>query len=380
MEDQQMRNALATHVLDVGQSHKEVFLNLSFWGNNTDNLDPVLETIKTLSEWKDRLASVICDHTFVLNSTEQTKCQLGCTHYNLNDKEALLADMKPESDFKVTFEDVKETYSRFLSDQIGLATTYMKRLLPDIRQDDPNYDEFRRWYFVFQDEMDHIKYEVQKGLQRLKKDQPYRKKYQVAFGYKSDIPNLYTDDLFAAEAVYKEYQSRGVKCNLGILTHEKKDSTSINYYPLEQDVDRRLKCYACKERLVPGDRTVIAEISEPIDDYPRREVFVHNHGEVMHAKCYKKITDKDKEFHRTVRVHFSEEEMLGFSHYRDDGSIRDVTYAMRQRWYDFRRMEITSVRNHGDSYGKYHVSIKGLGHQFDELKQYLKPSTKKETK
>ena len=385
-EEQMMRNALATHVLDVGQQKKEVFLNLTFWGDNTENVDPVIETIKTLSEWQEKLVSVTCNHHFVLNSTEQTKCQLGCTHDNLNDKEQLLAEYAEHAkvEFKVTFEDVKETYSQFLSTQINLATSNLKNLCPEVKYDDPKYDEFRRWYFVFQDEMDHIKYDVQKGLQRLKKDQPYRKKYEVRFGYDSDIPALYTDDIFQAEAVYKHYRSRSIKCNLGELRPEKKDSTNINYYPLEQDVDRRVKCCECGERMKPGEKAVIADITEQVDEYPRREIHVHNHGEVMHAKCHKKITDKDKEFNRRVTIQFSHKEMQSFSHYRDAGNLRDITNAMRDRWSDFRYMQAIDSwsvgTKHGEVYGRFNVQIKGLGYLFDELKLHLKPSAKKETK
>jgi hypothetical protein len=377
-----IRNALATHVLDVGQEKKEVFLNLSFWGSNEKNVDPVIETIKTLSEWKEKLIAVTCNHHFVLNSTEQTECQLGCTHHNLNDKEALLAENKHiNAEFKITFEDVKETYSRFLSTQIDLATSNLRNLCPEIKHDDPKYDEFRRWYFVFQDEMDHIKYDMQKGLQRLKKDQPYRKKYEVRFNYKSDIPNLYTDDIFQAEAVYKYYQGCKIKCWLGELGPEKKDSTNINYYPLEMDIDRRLKCCECGDRLKPGDKTVIADITE-WDDYNRKETHIFNHGEVMHAKCQKKILDKDKQFHRTVKIVVSDEEVRHFSH--GNASSWDLDQMMKDRFRDFRFMEITEVWPHatrfGTSYNVYGVRLKGLGRHFDDLKAYLKPSNKKETK
>ena len=379
-----IRNALATHVLTVGQGKQEVFLNLTFWGENTENVDPVIETIKQLSEWQEKLIAVTCNHTYVINSTTETKCQLGCTHYNLNDKEALLKAGEPESPFKVTFEDVKDTYVDFLGTQLELAKSNMKNLYPEIKHDDPRYDEFRREYFVFQDEMDHIKWDLQRGLQRLKFGQPYRKKYRVDFGYDSDIPALYTDDIFQAEAVYKHYRSRGIKANLRELRPDKKDSTSIDYRPMEQDVDRRQKCCECGERLNPGDKLVVADITEYNDNWDKRKIHVHNHGEVMHAKCHKKITDKDKEFHRMVIVQFSHEEMDGFSHYRHDYADRDVVSAMRQRWPDFRRMEVTDVwtdgNKHGEIYGRYRVRIKGLGHQFDELKNYLKPSTKKETK
>jgi len=223
----------------------------------------------------------------------------------------------------------------------------------------------------------------------LKKDQPYRKKYQVAFGYKSDIPNLHTDDLFQAEAVYKEYQHRGIKCSIGILTHEKKDSTSINYYPLEQDVDRRIKCCECGERLKPGEKAVIADITEQVDDYPRREIHVHNHGHVMCAKCDKKITDRDKEFHRVVKIVVSDDEARHFSHgersrFSYSAANWDLDQMMKGRFSNFRFMQITESWQHETKHGLVHnvfkVKIKGLGHQFDELQDYLKPVTKKETK
>jgi hypothetical protein len=379
-----IRNALATHVLDVGQNKKEVFLNLSFWGSNTENVDPVIATIEQLAEWKEKLIAVSCNHRFVLNSKERTECQLGHEHHNLNDKETLLAERPAKEEFKVTFEDVKETYISFLGTQMELAKSNMKNLCAEVKRGSQEYDEYRREYFVFQDEMDQIKYALQKGLTRLKHGQPYRKKYEVRFGYNSDIPNLYTDDIFQAEAVYKHYQSRKIKCDLGELRPEKKDSTSINYYPLEMDVDRRVKCCECGERLKPGERAVIADITEQVDDYPRREVHVHNHGEVMHAKCHKKIMDKDKEYHRMAVIQFSDKEMRSFSHYRDEGNPRDITCAMRDRWYDFRHMQVTdcwpAVTKGGAIYGRFHVKLKGLGHQFDELKHYLKPATKKETK
>jgi len=375
-----MRNALATHVLDVGQGHKEVFLNLSFWGNNTDNLDPVIETIKTLSEWKEKLIAVTCDHVFILNSTTETKCQLGCTHSNLNDKEAMLVDMKPEADFKVTFEDVKETYIDFLGTQMNLAKTYLQRLCPNLKTDDPGYDEFRRWYFVFQDEMDQIKYAMQHGLTRLTKDQPYRKKYEVSFGYKSDIPRLHTDDIFQAEAVWKHYKRSNIECWISELRPEKKDSTSIQYFRLDPDPDLRLRCCACKEHLNPGDPTVIAELVQ--EDKKGRETPVHNHGEVMHKKCHKKITDKNKEFHRCVTIQLSDKELSHFHDYRSYGNIEDITTAIRDRWDGFRYMQITDAWETGTRlgtiHGRYRIRVKGLGHQFDELKMHLKPLTKKE--
>lgn len=375
-----IRNALATHVLDVSPGKKEVFLNLSFWGENTENVDPVLATIKQLSEWQEKLAAVTCDHHFVINSRERTECQLGHEHHNLNDKEELLAERRA-AEPKVDFESVKKTYIEFLGDQMNLAKSNLKTMCPNIRQDDPSYDEFRRWYFVFQDEMDQIKYDMQRGMERLSKDQPYRKKYAVTFSHKSDIPTLYTDDILQAEAVWKYYRRSGVKCEIRELRPREKDSTSIQYELLEKDPELRLRCCSCKEFINPGEAIVMAELYET--DKKGRDQRVHNHGEVMHKKCHKKITDLDKIFHRTVLITMTDEEMSHFSHrsnYSHDSASWDIDQAMKQRWRDFRYMEITAAYNHRECRNQFRVTIKGLGRHFDELKHYLKLSTKKETK
>jgi len=375
-----IRNALATHVLDVSPGKKEVFLNLSFWGDNTENVDPVIATIEQLAKWKDKLIAVSCDHHFVINSTERTECQLGHEHHNLNDKESLLADRPTPEEFKVTFEDVKNTYIDFLGTQMELAKSNLKTMCPDIKQASPQYNRFRRWYFVFQDEMDQIKYDMQKGLQRLKEGQPYRKKYAVTFGYSSDIPNLYTDDIMQAEAVWKYYQRAQIKCSIRELRPEKKDSTSIRYELLEKDPDLRLRCCSCKEFINPGEPLVMAELYE--EDKKGREQLVRNHGEVMHKKCHKKITDRDKVFHRCVTVRISDEERRHFS--SNECSAWDMDQLLKARWHDFRYMEVTDIWEHGNKHGilhnVYRVRVQGLGGQFDELKHHLKPVDKKETK
>lgn len=377
MDTAHIRSTLATHVINVDNTHKEVFLNLTHWGDG----DPVNKTIEWLSEHKEKLFLVTCDHHFVLNSTTETVCTMGCKHDNLNDKEEILASYKPVKEPKVTFEGLKKEYIEFLGTQFNLANTNLARLLPNVRQDDKAYDEFRRWYFVFQAEMDQIKYTVQNGLERLAKDQPYRKKYEVWFGYSKDqeTPNLYTDDLFQAEAVYKFYKRMGIKCHIGILRNKEKDSTNITYEPFEQDPDLRLRCCKCKGWINPGDKLVAADLVET-DEYGW-EKKTYNNGEVMHASCHKKIVNLDKEFTRSVTIQFSDEEMTRLSKYDDSRMVRDMKTVLEDRMHNFRYMKIVdhwrAGNKYGFIYGRFSVRIKGLGRHFDELKLNLKP--KKET-
>jgi hypothetical protein len=142
----------------------------------------------------------------------------------------------------------------------------------------------------------------------------------------------------------------------------------------------RLRCCECKELLNPGDATVIAELVQ--EDGKGREIPIHNHGEVMHKKCHKKIVDKDKEFHRMLVVQLSDKEMESFNRFSANHEINDITTAMKDRMYNFRYMQITecytSYHKLGAVHGRYNIRVKGIGRHFDELKLNLKPA--KETK
>ena len=386
METAMIRNALATHVLDVGPEKKEVFLNLSFWGKNTENVDPVIATIEKLSEWKDKLKAVTCNHRFILNSETRTQCQLGCKHYNLTDKEKLLAERTPDEEFKVTFEDVKKTYIDFLDTQMSLARENMKVLCPEVPSSDPHYDELRRWYFVFQDEMDQIKYDLLRGIDRLKLDQPYRKKYRVDFGWKSEIPNMYTDDILQAIAVYKDYQLRGVKCRVEILTHDKPDSTSIHYRPLEQDPDMRLQCCYCGERINDGEKLIAAEPIE--EDREGRERQVYPRGHVMHAKCSRILANRYKESTKSYILTLSDNELSNLSAFERQtvhGMRMELKAVLEERLKPEKRVYFLIddygryYNKLGENFNKFRLRITALGSDHDKLKKVMTPN-KKEAK
>jgi hypothetical protein len=364
-----IRNALATHVLDVAQGKKEVFLNLSFWGDCPEDVDPVIATIDQLSEWRDKLVAASCDHQFVINSKERTECQLGHEHYNLNDKERLLAEREKPAEWKVTFEDVKKTYIDFLGDQMNLAKSNLQTLCPEVKRDTPEYDEYRRWYFVFQDEMDQIKYAMQRGIDRLKHGQPYRKKYEVSFGYQSDIPAMYTDDILQAEAVYKYYQRAGVKCRLGELRPEKADSTSIQYYPLEKDPDVRQQCGGCKVALNPGDKVSIAE---PVQyDHKGREVAGYPPGTILCPVCTKQHTVTTKTF--TVHIYNESDGYVFEDVRRRKGDLRAMEEVIFNNLKEKpRELEVLEVTEIEDGYRSYRIKVRGYGTDLEAVKSVIR--------
>lgn len=285
-----VRNLLTTQVIPIHPGHTEVFLNMTHYGDE----DPIIASVKQLAEWKDKLAPVTCDHIFVLNSETITECVLGHTHYNLKDKEELLTEYTAEPP---TFETVRKGYSDAVYALLG-------RMSADLRGHIRG-EENRNFYFQYQDDIQYLKYDVTKKIDKIGKGSTWQSKYRVTFRYRSDIPEIHTDDILQATMIAKTYLRAGTACQVLVRND---DGTSHKYEQLESDTDVRLTCCHCKQPINDGDKLIAAEPFE--EDFVGREKQVRPRGNVMHASCQRAIVYDCTEHRTRIRIDLAEHEQV----------------------------------------------------------------------
>lgn len=87
MEHAIWSSVLYTDVIHGKDGRREVIMNITDYRSKNDNAPDnkvVLSVLKDIFKSRKAIANAICDHHWVLNSTTETTCSLGCTHDNLN--------------------------------------------------------------------------------------------------------------------------------------------------------------------------------------------------------------------------------------------------------------------------------------------------------
>ncbi len=339
-----LRSSLMTHVLHVNGSHREVFLNLSDYSSQGD---AVYDTVKYLSENLDKLKAVSCDHHFVLNSETERHCVLGCEHYNLSDKEVILAESgKRDPADLPTFEEVLSQYGDYVGTVLRRAAEDAKRLLPTLGPGDANYDNMRNRYFCFQDDMNRLGGHVRKMLDRLKRDEILDPKYRLTFGYKSERNDIRSDDLEHILRLARSYLADEVACTVYETVRKTTHHTEER---LDFEKNKPLpSCDICGEAVLHG-----------------RVVFTEE-DRLRHAKCQKKIDERYKHVVRTIKFDVNHDAVE--SHARFYNSLED--YFSRYLTDKAQRGEV-EVLHAGYTKKGVSLRVRAFGGTIEHLRETL---------
>ena len=174
MEQAIWSNILFTDVIHGKDGRREVILNISdYLAKNDDASDSqvIIDVLNRMHESKDAVANAICNHNWVIDSTTENECSLGCTHSNL------LSKPKTKKMPKELL-NVPHMINSYYS-PIAMLLETCRKMVNLTKNKFDNYAEEQNY---------HVKYIIQDALKKYSVGDNVLPKYRVHLNYEYGDP------------------------------------------------------------------------------------------------------------------------------------------------------------------------------------------------
>lgn len=257
------------HVDDLRGNNYELFLNFTSDRKYTlgQAIKNMIELISDPPEYLDKLG---CEHIWVLDSTDETTCSMGCTHPNLNDVDRLKAEHAAES-------TPIQTQKSLLHEYASVLTSVVEQARVAVNVSKPAYD------MPVENDFYHVKRIIRTMLHKIGTgehvQEPYR--VRVAGGSWQDPSSyVYFNNLEEAQRYAVGTRLTTLETTIKI---EELDKNREDYHTVKDLSDLEYTCCVC--------------------GLPANDLFVITpEGDAAHQKCYAKLVDRPKRRLRSATI------------------------------------------------------------------------------
>lgn len=261
---------LTTHrVDDLRGNNCEIFLSYTSDQKYTTG-QAVKNMIELLSDPPEYLDNLGCGHIWVLNSTEETVCSMGCTHPNLNDVDRIKEEYAAASRPVQTQKSLLSKYASVLSSVVEQA-----RIAVNVSKS--AYD------MPVENDFYHVKRTIGAMLHKMGTGEHIQEPFRVRVtgsSWKDPSRLVYFNTLEDAQRYAVGTRLTTLETTLEI---EELDENQEGYNKVKDLLDLEHTCCVC--------------------GLPANDLFVITpEGDAAHQKCYAKLVDKPKKRLRSATI------------------------------------------------------------------------------
>lgn len=256
-------------VNDLRGNNCELFLNYTSTRKHTTG-QAIKNMIELLSDPPEYLDNLGCEHVWVINSTEETLCSMGCTHHNLNDIDRLKAEHAAAVTPVQTQKALLQEYASILSSVVEQA-----RIAVNVSK--PAYDT------PVENDFYHVKRTIGTMLHKMGTGEHVQEPYRVHV----------TGTSWMDPANYVYFNSLEDAQRYAIGTRLTTLETVIEVEALDENQE----CYqVIKDHLA-------VEYTCCVCGKPANDLFtITPEGDTAHQKCYAKLVDMPKKRLRSATI------------------------------------------------------------------------------